>query len=356
MATQTSLVIIAGRTQRLTATDTLGVGSGINSQGGNHLTLTSAGTNIVVNATNLVAASDNTTAVGSSALRFTSVNGVQFVARADATDTSKSVLTATGLTGTNSGTFTVAAGTAQALTLTGNAASAWGTSSGTLTINGAGGLNLQGGGVTALAINASGTAITVQAGAVLGTTGTGNINLPSNGTARFRIEGVAVTAATITAANFDKLFDGSDVGSLHTHAGLSASNLVQGGLTVTALSSLGTGYFGYVSAADTLAPTDADTEAATRMFGVYTGTAASATVAGVVTVRMTTAGGDPGNGGPVYLAPATEEASAAGKGTATAPAGPGKWVAEVGICLDNGNYAGSKTVEMLIQPKTVVGV
>jgi hypothetical protein len=363
MTTRTALIIIAGRTQRITVTDDLAVGFGVKALGNTNLTLSPGGTAtdvVVLSGKNLVPGGDNTGSFGSSTLRWADVNATQVVARADATDTSKSTLLAASLTGRSDGAFTVQSGASQALTITGNAASTWSTSSGLLTIDGAGGTDFQGGSTSALQINSAGTAITVQPGAVLGTTGTGNINLPSNGTTRFQIEGVAVTDSNITAANFDKLFDGSDVGALHTHAGLAASDLTETGVTTntggTTLDSLGSGYFAFVSGANALQPTDADTEAEARCFGLYTVTTGTVKTAGVGTVAMTTTGGDPGNGGPVYLAPASEEANALGKGTATSPDGPSQWSAEVGLCLDNGNYAGSKTVEMLLQVKTVVGV
>lgn len=86
--------------------------------------------------------------------------------------------------------------------ITFTAAAAINSDAGALTINGT------------LAID--GATATVQAGRTLDTTGTGNINLPSNGSARFNIESVAV-GATVTALNLDTLTDGSDASALHTH-------------------------------------------------------------------------------------------------------------------------------------------
>jgi hypothetical protein len=70
--------------------------------------------------------------------------------------------------------------------------------------------------------------------------------------------------------------------------------------------------------------------------------------------NMTTVGGSPSNGAPVFLAASTDEASAAGKLTATAPSTTGTYVAQVGLCLDNSNYAGSKTAKILIQVMPIV--
>jgi hypothetical protein len=73
--------------------------------------------------------------------------------------------------------------------------------------------------------------LTVQAGTALGCTGTGYIDLPNNSAGSsvfFRIGGMAVTSANITAANFDKLFNGSNADALHTHS------ISQVGITATA--------------------------------------------------------------------------------------------------------------------------
>jgi hypothetical protein len=56
----------------------------------------------------------------------------------------------------------------------------------------------------------------VQAGKTLSTTGTGNIDLPNNVSARFKVEGVSV-GATVTAGNLGTLSDGSNADALHTH-------------------------------------------------------------------------------------------------------------------------------------------
>lgn len=203
----------------------------------------------------------------------------------------------------------------------------------------------------ALTIQSASGAIQVVAGQVLATTGTGNINLPNNGSAKFQIEGVAV-GATVIAVNLDTLTNGSNADALHVHSGMDAAQLVRSGLTTTGLA---VGDFGYISAVNTLTKTDADVLVSSRTIGANEGTVGSMTVGGIVeSAKFTTIGGSPANGAPVYLAPATEEASASGKLTATAPTATGKVVAEVGICTDNTNYAGAKTSQVLLQPKAVV--
>jgi hypothetical protein len=113
---------------------------------------------------------------------------------------------------------------AGALTLTSAAAATWSTSAGALSLNGAGGLNLQTAGATRLAV--ADAALTIQAGVTLATTGTGNINIPNNASARFNIEGAAVSA-NVTAANLGTLTAGSasNADALHTHSGVSSSKV-----------------------------------------------------------------------------------------------------------------------------------
>jgi hypothetical protein len=91
------------------------------------------------------------------------------------------------------------------------------TTTGTLGITGANGIQFQ----NALSIDNTSSNVSVMAGATLGTLGTGNINLPNNVTARFKIEGTAV-ANTVTAAALATLTAGisSNADALHTHAGL----------------------------------------------------------------------------------------------------------------------------------------
>jgi len=85
-----------------------------------------------------------------------------------------------------------------------------------------------------IAITAAGGDVVIQAGTTLSTTGTGNINLPNNGSAKFLIEGVAVSA-NVTAANLNTLTAGSssNADALHTHAG--SSTIVVSGTSGEAL-------------------------------------------------------------------------------------------------------------------------
>jgi hypothetical protein len=194
---------------------------------------------------------------------------------------------------------------------------------------------------------AVGSGITTTAGNLSitsagGTTTLGDATLTVSGTTTFTAAGTAVTVnnnMTVT-------------GTL-TAGAIVAAGLTESALTTAAMTG-GTGQAGYVSAASTLTPTDNLTLAKSRFFGVYTGTAGQMTVAGVIAAALfTTVGGSPTNGSPVWLAASTDEAAAVGKFTATLPAS-GTVVAEVGICLDNTNYAGAKTAKILIQVKSPV--
>jgi hypothetical protein len=387
MADYKALTLQSGSIKQLINTDRLIVGAGIISAAG-ALVLAAAGTDVQVQANKNLSA-----AAGSGAIDFSSATGLfktstgavtigpgtvtvsgttTFSASGTAltvtnntllsgTTTTTGLLTSNGghtisgaltqttgavsLTGNAASSFTTSSG---ALTLTSAVAATWSTTAGALTLNGTGGLSLQGGGVTALAVNNAGTAITVQGGATLGTTGTGNINLPNNGSARFQIEGASVSS-NVTAANLGTLTAGSSsiADSLHTHAGIP----VLTGLTTTGL---GDGDFAYISANNTVSKTDATALASSYVIGANTGTSGAIVTGGLISnAKFTTAGGSPSAGSPVYLALSTDDTSTgSGKLTATVPSTG--IVVEVGICIDNSNYAASKTAKVLLQPKMAI--
>lgn len=196
---------------------------------------------------------------------------------------------------------------------------------------------------------------TVLTGKLLDTAGTGNINLPNNVSARFQIETVSVSA-NVTAANLGTLTAGpaSDASALHTHAGIggSATSVIDTTLTTAAMTA--SGQAAYISANDTVSPTDNALIASARFYGFFNGTAGQVQVAGMVAAAlMTTAGGSPTPGAPVFLAKATDDAgTGAGKLTAIAPLTG--VIQEVGICRSNANWLALKTSKILIQPKAVI--
>lgn len=115
--------------------------------------------------------------------------------------------------------------TAGALNLTSAAAATWKTSAGLLILEGAAGIQINGGaGTSYLTVGATSNKLIVQAGRTLETTGTGQINLPNNASARFQIEGSAVSA-NVTATNLGTLTAGSasNADSLHTHSAVTSA-------------------------------------------------------------------------------------------------------------------------------------
>jgi hypothetical protein len=127
------------------------------------------------------------------------------------------------------------------------------------------------------------------------------------------------------------------------------------GLTTTGV---GNGACCYVSANNTVLPTDNLVAAKARCFGVGTNTPGTIQISGVVEVmEFTTVGGSPNPGDKVYLAAATDDTNTgAGKATATAPDVSGQTEAEIGICLNNSNYAGLKTCRVLLQVKKTLNI
>src|ERR1019366_9116105 len=162
----------------------------------------------------------------------------------------------------------------------------------------------------------------------------------------------AATALTVTN---NALVSGNltVTGSLTAGSFLSSGTIISG-LTTAAMTVNGT--VGYASAASTITPTDNAAIAKSRIVAVFIGTSGQAQESGVVAaLAMTTVGGSPAIGAPIYLAAAADDAaSGAGKGTATAPAAVGSVLALVGYCVDNANYAGAKTVKMVLAPAPVI--
>lgn len=197
---------------------------------------------------------------------------------------------------------------------------------------------LQSNGTSRLCVTAGGY-LTVQAGALLNTTGTGNIDLPNNVNARFKIETAAVSA-NVTAANLTEL-TGGGVTALHTHAGGTGTDV---SITVTAGETLPAGSTVYMK--DSTGPkgfkaiADGSVAGTENVIGIakaeITTTGAVAAVGEVAVPNTqwdsTPATGDVGK--VVYLSPLT-----AGKLTLTAPDTIGLKVLKVGILTVGGSGA-----------------
>lgn len=123
------------------------------------------------------------------------------------------------------------------------------------------------------------------------------------------------------------------------------------GLTTTGIAD---GDFVYVSSNNTVSKTDSASITTSRCVGANEGVSGSITAFGVVeNAKFTTVGGSPSAGTPVWLAAATDDVSTgAGKLTATVPIVG--IVAEIGIVIDNSNYASLKTCKILVQIKKPV--
>lgn len=254
---------------------------------------------------------------------------------------------AVSLSGNAASSLTTSAG---ALTLTSAAAATWSTAAGVLTVTGTGGLNL-GAAAATLNINAAGTAAVIQAGATLSTTGTGNISLPNNASARFNIEGVAVSA-NVTAANLGTLTAGpaSNADALHTHAlGGVASTVAESG---TAGATLAVGQLlAYDDATGpklVLADANGGTELVNAIGFCSLAAASSGDPTTVVTkgkASVPDAYWDslPGTGAVGQVVYMSETA---GKVTLTAPSGSGSTVQKVGIVAVGGTGAVMVSVQI----------
>ncbi len=269
MALKRPIVLQLGQRQQQLDADTLIVGAGITTSTG-ALAL-SAANNVV----NLLANQGLVALTGTGSLDFSLATGI-FKTSTGAVTIGPGAVGISGAT-TLTSSLTQSGG---AFSLTGNSASSLSTSAGALTLSGFSGINLQNNGTTVLSLGAA--ALTVQAGVTLGTTGTGNINLPNNASARFQIETVTVST-NVTAANLGTLTAGtaSNADTLHTHAGLG----IMTGLTTTGLAS---GDIGYISANNTIVKTDNTVAIKSRFAGVNTGTAGALQVSGPVLVNFST--------------------------------------------------------------------
>jgi hypothetical protein len=183
----------------------------------------------------------------------------------------------------------------------------------------------------------------------------------------------ATSVALISASDFEFLSDGSlklggvagtvgqvitsDGSSVPSWAAAAASSAQKVSFTGFTTTDLAEGDFVYTPTTTPL-KTDALVYEKAIVAGAYEGTSGSLTVGGQIdNAKFTTAGGQPEDGEPVYLAKSTDDTdTGAGKLTATAPTARGQYVAEVGICYDNSNYASAKTCSIIFNPKVVIAL
>lgn len=180
--------------------------------------------------------------------------------------------------------------------------------------------------------------------------GDNTLNIPSTEFApHMEIGGIALSTTGFTAAHVDQLLDGSNCDDLHTH-GLAPE-------LDTDTTLLAVGSIAAPKLAGQVDKCDAESEGGSRFAGVYQGAAGKITFAGLAEVLMTTDGGMPGIGEPIYIAQHADDTNTGdGKGSALPPPpeAVGSFVAEVGICWDNDGYGDvPKTCTLLIQPKEI---
>jgi hypothetical protein len=375
MALFRALVIVAGVTSQISDANTLMVGNGITTnsvamsidtaaaitiggtsatsltigraaQGATMRGTTTFGTGTTVTITDAGVSTFNGSATFTNSISQTGAN--TFSTGTGSVSLNGATTLISSFTQTGANTFSTGTGS---VSLNGNTSV---TGANTLTVGGVATFNggatvassaLSGTGTASLDFSAASGVFKTTTGAV--TIGPGAVTV--SGATTYTGAGTALTVnnnATVTGT--------LTVGTLVATTELVAS-LATSGLTTAAMTG-GAGQVGYLSGASTISPTDNAAAATSRAFGVFNGTAGQAIYVGTIAAALfTTAGGSPTNGAPVYLAAAADDgATGAGKLTATAPSAVGSVVAQVGLCMDNANYAGLKTAKILWQPMSIV--
>jgi hypothetical protein len=206
-------------------------------------------------------------------------------------------------------------------------------------------------GSDAASVHVFGTIFSASTGAKI----TGSVDLP--GQTSFLLDGVAVTTEKYTAVNLSRLFNGSNVDDLHSHAiasaSLTSSLLIDADLVGTyrvggpAGSAVTGTQVVYLSGGANLVQTaDADDVITSRLIGVVSGSTA-ATYASGSEVPIYTFYGDR-FGGFTGLTPSSVYylSSTPGAITTTPPVGNGRNIVQVGIA--------TSVTEFLFQPNIVV--
>jgi hypothetical protein len=328
MANFRALTVQNGVSTQIQDANTLIVGAGVTTNTG------ALGLSGASNVVSLLAGNSLTAAAGAGALDFSAASGV-FKTTTGAVTIGPGAVGLSGNLTTGAGVSITASAGAGYLDFSA-ATGVFKTSTGAVTI-GPGAVSISGNVTTA-----AGVSITASAGA-------GYFDF-SAATGIFKTPTGAVTIGpgAVSITGIQTLSSGLVLG------GSTEQNVSVNGLTTTALTTSGS--FGYISSDSTLALTDNSQISTARVFGAYEAVSGQMVVGGLVAdAQFTTVGGSPSPGAPVYLASATDDTdTGAGKLTATAPSTVGSVVAEVGICVNNSNYAGAKTAQVLLQPKTVI--
>jgi len=236
-------------------------------------------------------------------------------------------------------------------TVTGNLVQLTGTlnlnATGTAVVDASTSLTLGGTNATSIAIGHSGITTTFAAGSAV------VIPASNTTTAALTLNSLAYQFPTTQSAGAVLTTDGAGV--LTWSSSGSISQLTISGQTTTGL---GDGDFAYVSAANTWSKAQNDgTDTQSVAVAVNEGTVGSMSLPGSVieNAKFTTAGGSPAIGAEVFLAAAADDgATGAGKATATAPTATGSFLTILGVCVNDANYAGSKTAKIIFRPMSPI--
>jgi hypothetical protein len=159
------------------------------------------------------------------------------------------------------------------------------------------------------------------------------------------IGGTKITTANFTAPNMDTLLNGSNADALHTHSAVDADQVRVAGMTTAGMT---TYYAGYISANDTILPTDCSsatgTFATSSFAGVYDGTAGTMITNGKVEVQFIA-----GIVGMVAGDPAILSWTSAGRFTNSATGSPGgTFITRVGTVLNTSTYGVNQRCTIVI--------
>jgi len=204
-----------------------------------------------------------------------------------------------------------------------------------------------------LTLDAGTANVLVTAGTVDLRTNVTTLDVPSN--TGFSIGGTPLTSVLWTATSHDVVFGGpaSNADAYHTHASAAAADqIIVGGLTTAAMSQY---QAGYVSANNTITPTDCSSATGTYLTatfaGVYDNVAGSMVNAGKIEVQFD-AGLAPA---PVAGDPAILSWNNSGQFRNRPPAaGSGNFFTWAGVVLDVSTYGANQRCTIVIQPSRPV--
>lgn len=180
-------------------------------------------------------------------------------------------------------------------------------------------------------------ALTASAGMKI----TASIDLP--GQQSFSLDGVSVSTNNFTAGNLSRLFNGSNVDDLHSHAANSSSALVDVSIYHTAIASTElTGTQIIYLTGDSIAPASANNVSTSRVIGIVSGSTSVFFASGTLAKIHTIYGNVFNNFSNLIPGSVYYLSSSAGRISTTIPQGGGKTIAQIGIA--------KSSTELFFQP------